>query len=327
MLTLDAASLVLVYSAITVYAMAFIAFTLDLARRATEVRTTTTARMPVTAGQNVRQELEQEEIEAGDGTASRRRLVWLRIGLSLTIIGFVLHLVATVLRGIAAERVPWVNMYEFSLTATLIITGVFLGVQLRHDLRFLGTFIVGLVVVLLGGSTLSFYVAVTPLVPALQSVWLIIHVFVASLGTAFLALGFALSILQLLQHRRESLPETVRPRRLRALASLPSTDRLENYTYRMVIIGFVFWTFTLIAGAIWAEAAWGRYWGWDVKEVWTFVIWTLYAGYIHARSTRGWRGVPSAWLSIVGFTAVLFNYLVVNLFFNGLHAYSGIIST
>ncbi len=323
--SLPAISLVLVFSAITVYALAFIAYTLDLARRAAEVRTAVIPERTLigTDGTTV----EYERIEEGDATASRGRLVWLRIGFALTVIAFVLHLLATLLRGIAAERVPWVNMYEFSMTATLIIVAVFLGVQLRQDLRFLGTFIIGLVVLLLGGSTVSFYVAVTPLVPSLQSVWLVIHVFVASLGTAFLALGFALSVLQLLQHHRDGLPEEKRRRRLRALASLPGTDRLENLTYRMVIVGFVFWTFTLIAGAIWAEAAWGRYWGWDVKEVWTFVIWTLYAGYIHARSTRGWRGVPSAWLSITGFTAVLFNYLVVNLFFNGLHAYSGVIST
>ena len=94
--------------------------------------------------------------------------------------------------------------------------------------------------------------------------------------------------------------------------------------YRVNVIGFVFWTFTLIAGAIWAERAWGRYWGWDTKEVWTFIIWTIFAGYIHARATRGWRGSRSAWLAIIGFTAVLFNFTIVNLFFKGLHAYSGL---
>lgn len=323
--SLDTVSVILVYSAIAVYALAFIAFTMDLARRAGEVRTVAAASVGAAAsGSGGTALLDREQIEAGDATASRGRLVWLRIGLSLTIIGFAVHLVATVLRGIAAERVPWANMYEFSLTATLIITAVFLGVQLRQDLRFLGTFIVGLVTVLLGLSTVGFYVSVVPLPPALQSVWLIIHVFVASLGTAFLGLGAALSIMQLLQHRREGLPVESRFNRMRAFASLPDAERLENMAYRLIIVGFVFWTFTLIAGAIWAEAAWGRYWGWDVKEVWTFVIWTIFAGYIHARSTRGWRGVPSAWLAIVGFSSVLFNYTVVNLFFNGLHSYSGL---
>ena len=128
------------------------------------------------------------------------------------------------------------------------------------------------------------------------------------------------SVVQLLQARREQDPTS----RLRLPASVPSAGVLENAAYRVVIVGFIFWTFTLIAGAIWAEAAWGRYWGWDTKEVWTFIIWVVYAGYIHARATRGWRGSRSAWLAIVGYSAVLFNFGIVNVFFKGLHAYSGL---
>jgi cytochrome c-type biogenesis protein CcsB len=220
--------------------------------------------------------------------------------------------------------VPWANLYEFAMTGTLLIVLVYLGVLTRIDLRYLGTFIIGLVVVLMGGST-TFYVSVVPLMDPLKSVWLVIHVFVASLATAFLALAFALSVLQLMQTRHE--------RRVREgaaktgpgfLRTLPGADRLEGLAYRFAIVGFIFWTFTLIAGSIWANDAWGRYWGFDTKEVWTFVIWVLYAGYIHARATRGWRGSRSAWLSIVGFSAVLFNFVIVNMFFKGLHAYSGL---
>ncbi|PTL74540.1 c-type cytochrome biogenesis protein CcsB [Rathayibacter caricis DSM 15933] len=247
----------------------------------------------------------------------------MRIGFSLTLLAFVLHAAAAVLRGVAAGRVPWANMYEFSLTGTLIIIGVFLVVQLRWDLRFLGAFITGLVLVLLGIATVNYYVAVVPLPPALQSYWLVIHVLVAILGTAFFALGFALSVTQLLQARREGAEENPRSV-LRFLKTLPSALTLENLAYRVTIIGFILWTFTLIAGAVWAEKAWGRYWGWDTKEVWTFIIWTIYAGYIHARATRGWRGTPSAWLAIIGFAAVMFNFGVVNVFFKGLHAYSGL---
>jgi cytochrome c-type biogenesis protein CcsB len=171
-------------------------------------------------------------------------------------------------------------------------------------------------------------------------VWLVIHVFVASLATALFALAFGLSVLQLMQARRERrLTAAARadtagapagqgtgttktgPRFLR---TLPSADALESLAYRFAILGFIFWTFTLIAGSIWANDAWGRYWGFDTKEVWTFVIWVLYAGYIHARATRGWRGSRSAWLSIIGFAAVLFNFTIVNMFFKGLHAYSGL---
>jgi cytochrome c-type biogenesis protein CcsB len=145
-------------------------------------------------------------------------------------------------------------------------------------------------------------------------------------------------VLQLMQTRRERLaiaalsaPEEGRCGHLHAAPPRPALpadaaagDVLEALAYRFTIIGFIFWTFTLIAGSIWANDAWGRYWGFDTKEVWTFVIWVLYAGYIHARATRGWRGTRSAWLSIVGFAAVMFNFTIVNLFFKGLHVYSGL---
>jgi cytochrome c-type biogenesis protein CcsB len=217
-------------------------------------------------------------------------------------------------------------MYEFALTGTLVITTVYLLVLVvsKHDLRFLGTFVTGLVLVLLGVATVNFYVSVVPLPPALQSAWLVIHVFVATSAVGFLALGFALSVVQLLQSRRELVVASAKAAKQSFLATLPDSATLENLAYRVIIIGFILWTFTLMAGAIWAEAAWGRYWGWDTKEVWTFIIWVVYAGYIHARATRGWRGSRSAWLAIIGFSTVLFNFTVVNLFFKGLHAYSGL---
>ena len=135
------------------------------------------------------------------------------------------------------------------------------------------------------------------------------------------ALGAGLAVSQLVQTYRQGRPVS---KKLRFMETLPDADRLEVLSYRVILVGFVLWTFTLIAGAIWAERAWGRYWGWDTKEVWTFIIWVVFAGYIHARATRGWRGNPSAWLAIIGFTAVLFNFTVVNLFFSGMHAYSGL---
>ena len=128
--------------------------------------------------------------------------------------------------------------------------------------------------------------------------------------------------MQLIQSRREANKFAG----LKFLDTVPGSVALENLAYRVIVVGFVFWTFTLMAGAIWAEHAWGRYWGWDTKEVWTFIIWTIFAGYIHARATRGWRGSRSAWLAIIGFSAVMFNFTIVNLFFKGLHAYSGLMS-
>ncbi|WP_447587869.1 c-type cytochrome biogenesis protein CcsB [Microbacterium lacticum] len=373
--SLDTVSVLLVWTAIAIYALAFIAYAVDLARRsdlALQQKDATAtdaarARELVGAGavgsgasgasgvgvsgaggsavSRVRAEEDAAAVNLEARPAARRRYLWARIGTSLTVLGFLFHVAADITRGIAAGRVPWSNMYEFALTGTMLIVAVYLVVLLRYDLRFLGTFITGLVTVLLGATAIWFYTIVVPLSDPLKSVWLVIHVFVASLATALFALAFALSVLQLLQARRERLAVAADEASVTALADtgagsasatpagksgprflrmLPSADMLESLAYRFAIIGFIFWTFTLIAGSIWANDAWGRYWGFDTKEVWTFVIWVLYAGYIHARATRGWRGTRSAWLSIIGFTAVMFNFTIVNMFFKGLHVYSGL---
>ncbi|MDQ1205801.1 c-type cytochrome biogenesis protein CcsB [Microbacterium sp. SORGH_AS_0862] len=331
-LSLDAVSLLTVWTAVAIYALAFIAYTIDLARRSADAADRQDAlvrdrELVAAGGETISQVRASEERAAASLAArgrERSRPVWARIGTSLTWLAFLFHLTGAVLRGIAAERVPWSNMYEFALTGTVLIVAVYLAVLFRYDLRFLGAFITGLVAVLMGWATLL-HVDVVPLADPLKSVWLVVHVFVASLATAFFALAFALSVTQLLQARRErkaaAADAKTGPRFLRIL---PGADALESLAYRFAIVGFIFWTFTLIAGSIWANDAWGRYWGFDTKEVWTFVIWVLYAGYIHARATRGWRGTRSAWLSIIGFSAVMFNFTIVNLFFKGLHVYSGL---
>jgi cytochrome c-type biogenesis protein CcsB len=282
---LNELSILSLYSAMAVYALAFIAFAIDLAKRSSAVGAAEIA-APATA------DAASVGTKAAGGTATLNRIsariandaatpygrsASLRIGVSLTVLAWAVHLVAAVLRGIAAERVPWANMYEFAMTGTLLIVTVYLIVLTRTDLRFLGTFVTGLVLILLGIGALQYYVEVAPLPPALQSVWLVIHVFVASLGTGFFALGFALSFVQLLQSRREERAGTAKPSRLKFLQTLPSAFTLENLAYRVNIIGFILWTFTLMAGSVWAERAWGRYWGWDTKEVWTFIIWVIYA--------------------------------------------------
>ncbi|MFT2818144.1 c-type cytochrome biogenesis protein CcsB [Leifsonia sp. A12D58] len=313
-----------------VYALAFIAFAIDLAKRSsavTEAEATEAGRastVAASAGGSTQTLTKLSARIVNDASTPYGRSPSLRVGVSLTVIAFILQVLATVLRGVAAGRVPWANMYEFAMTGTAVIVLVYLVVLTKVDLRFLGTFVTGLVLVMLGVASLNFYVDVVPLPPALQSVWLIIHVFVATLATGFFALGFALSVAQLLQHRREGIAAGAKSVRLRLLSTLPSSVTLENLAYRVSIVGFILWTFTLMAGSIWAEKAWGRYWGWDTKEVWTFIIWTIYAGYIHARATRGWRGSRSAWLAIIGFGAVMFNFTIVNMFFKGLHAYSGL---
>ena len=358
--SLDSVSVLLVWTAIAIYALAFIAYAVDLARRsdlAVKAKDAAPARELVGASRagaaggdssiaRIRAEEEAARIALEARPSARPRYVWARIGTSLTVLGFLFHVAADITRGIAAGRVPWSNMYEFALTGTMLIVAVYLVVLFKYDLRFLGTFITGLVTVLLGATAIWFYTVVVPLSDPLKSVWLVIHVFVASLATALFALAFALSVMQLLQARRERLaiasdeasgfaaladtgagkPATNADIKSgpRFLRTLPSADALESLAYRFAIIGFIFWTFTLIAGSVWANDAWGRYWGFDTKEVWTFVIWVLYAGYIHARATRGWRGTRSAWLSIIGFSAVMFNFTIVNMFFKGLHVYSGL---
>ncbi|HWI30479.1 MAG TPA: c-type cytochrome biogenesis protein CcsB [Microbacterium sp.] len=340
-LTLDDVSILLIWTAIALYALAFVAYAFDLARRssdatqakdAADAARASTPALVGAGGGSARAGASTTSTSALVSAGGAKRYVMARIGTSLTVLAFAFHLGATLTRGIAAERVPWSNMYEFAMTGTLLIIGVYLGVLLRYDLRFLGTFITGLVLVLLGAAALAFYVEIVPLMDPLKSVWLVIHVFVASLGTAFFALAFALSVLQLMQTRREARAlaaiadgaDASTSRSPGFLRTIPSSESLESLAYRFAIIGFIFWTFTLIAGSIWAQDAWGRYWGFDTKEVWTFVIWVLYAGYIHARATRGWRGTRSAWLSIIGFSAVLFNFTIVNMFFKGLHVYSGL---
>lgn len=332
--TFDSISLLAIYSAMGVYVLAFIFFTLELAKRsaaatasateasATGASSTVAASKKKAVGQGEtiadRGTIATLERNAADATVPPRRME--RIAFALTVLAWVLHVAGAVLRGLANGHVPWANMFEFSLMSSAIGVGVYLALQFWQDLRFLGTYISGSALIVLGLGTLNFYVPVTPLPPALQSYWLVIHVFVATLATGFFSVGAGLSVVQLLQTKREA----GRLSRLKFLTTMPKADALENLAYRVIVVGFVFWTFTLIAGSIWAFHAWGRYWGWDTKEVWTFIIWVLFAGYIHARATRGWRGTRSAWLALIGFGAVAFNYTVVNLFFKGLHAYSGL---
>ncbi|MGW5852972.1 c-type cytochrome biogenesis protein CcsB [Micrococcus sp. 2A] len=257
-----------------------------------------------------------------DYTGTGRRPV-ANVAVAVLAIGWALHAFAVVARSIAAHRVPWGNLYEFMTTGALVIVTVYLAFLIRKDLRFVGSFVTGLVVAMMCAATMGFPTPVGHLQPPLQSPWLVIHVSIAVLASSLFALTAAMSVLQLLQDRAE--------RRAAAgehswsfLRLVPSAFALENWSYRLNAVAFVMWTFTVIAGAIWAEAAWGRYWNWDTKEVWSFVIWVVYAAYLHARATRGWTGSRAAWLSIVGFACIVFNYTIVNKFFPGLHSYAGL---
>ncbi|MDJ0355128.1 c-type cytochrome biogenesis protein CcsB [Paenarthrobacter sp. PH39-S1] len=252
------------------------------------------------------------------------RRVPARVAVALTLIAAVIHGAGVLSRGLAAGRVPWGNMYEFCTTGGFVVAAVFLIVLTRRDLRFLGTFVIGLVLVMLTAASVAFWTPAGHLVPALQSYWLVIHVSIAVMSSALFTLTFAMSVLQLVQSRREGALEQGRPDKAPFMRLVPSALSLENMAYRINAIAFVGWTLTLMFGSIWAEAAWGRFWGWDTKEVWTFVIWVVYAGYLHARATRGWTGTRAAWLSIVGYLCVVFNFTIVNVYFAGLHSYAGV---
>ena len=248
------------------------------------------------------------------------------IGFALFGFGALIHGAGVVMRGIAASRVPWANMYEFSISGAFVLVAIFLAFYRLRDIRIIAAFVNGFVLLILGAATTYFYVQVKTLMPALQSYWLVIHVTVAVLATAFFNIAAALSVAYLLRTSSRIASSTkkfvVGARRV--LEFFPAEKTLERLQVRFNAVGLILWTFTLAAGAIWAERAWHRYWGWDTKEVWTFIIWVLYAGYFHATATRGWTGRRAAWLSLVGFASVLFNFTIVNLFFKGLHVYSGL---
>ncbi|WP_138414750.1 c-type cytochrome biogenesis protein CcsB [Sinomonas gamaensis] len=247
-----------------------------------------------------------------------------RVGVALSILGLLIHAAGVVTRGVAAGRVPWGNMYEFCTTGAFLVVAVFLITLIKRDLRFLGTFVLGLAVVMMVAAAVAFWTPVGHLVPALQSYWLVIHVSIAVLSSALFTLTFSMGVLQLIQSRREAKIAAGGEDRGGFLRLVPSALTLETLSYRINTIAFVGWTLTVMFGSIWAEKAWGRFWGWDPKEVWSFVIWVVYAAYLHARATRGWTGTRAAWLSIVGYACVIVNFTVVNVYFSGLHSYAGL---
>ena len=325
---------VAVYSAMAVYAVALIAFVADLALRGSRLPTSVPAEVParelVGAGAPLAAGGDGEAAGGHGPDAALSRADRLRgSAMSLTWLAFGLHLAGVAARATAAHRPPWGNMYEFSVAGAVVVTGVFLAVCSRRDLRYLGTFVVGPVLLTLGLAVTVFYTNAGQLVPALRSYWLGIHVSVAFIASALLTLGFSATVLQLVQQRRELAraagTETgpLFGRLGRFMDAVPSSSALELTGYRMHVAAFPLWGFTLVAGAIWAEGAWGRYWNWDPKEVWTFVIWVVYAAYLHARATRGWDGRRASMLALLGYGCLLFNFLVVNIWFVGKHSYKG----
>jgi len=249
-----------------------------------------------------------------------------RVGLSLTILAFGFHLASVISRGLAAGRVPWGNMYEFSTMGALAVTAVFLVVVRIYDLRWLGIWVDTAVLMTLGIAVTLLYAEAAPLLPALRSTWLVIHVLAAIAGSGLLTVGTIVTVMYLVAAGRERRLESGESARRgdAYLSRLPASDLLDRVAFRLYAVAFPVWTFAVVAGAIWAQYAWGRYWGWDPKETWALITWLIFAGYLHARSTAGWKGRAAAVVGIIGYASFLFNYFGVNLLFSGLHAYSGL---
>lgn len=251
---------------------------------------------------------------------------WANIGMSLSWLQAGVLLAAVVLRGLSANRWPLGNMYEFAIFGAFGVTAAFVIASLRTDVRWLGVLISGFVLLDVGVAVMVLFTEVAPLVPALHSYWLAIHVTAAVLSTGGFALGSGASLAYLAVDRARRRTDAGQPVRFSrwVAARVPDQRRLDAFAYRVHAFTFPLWTFAVVAGAIWAQAAWHRYWGWDPKETWSFVIWVVYAAYLHARATAGWKGARAAWISVWGFIAVLFNFFVVNILFVGLHSYSGV---
>ncbi len=250
---------------------------------------------------------------------------WIRVAMALSAVAVAAHLTAVVTRGLAVHRAPWGNMYEFVTALTCVAAIFFLFVMVRYRAWALGVFVMGAVVIALGLAETVIYTSAGQLVPALQSYWLAIHVTAMTLATGIFFVAAVLGVVYLASDRYtrrvaagRAAPDNGIMRRL------PSTEQLDRLTYRTIVFGFPVWTFGVIAGAIWADQAWGRYWGWDPVETWAFITWVVYAAFLHARATAGWRGRRAHYIQLLGFASLMFNILVVQTFITGLHSYAGL---
>jgi cytochrome c-type biogenesis protein CcsB len=333
----------LIAGGIIAYSLGFLGFALDAAfgegfdKRA--LATTKSAAVPtqvpalVGASTTSAPPPRREDVPAGtDGAnptpSSEKFKLTRRIGLFAvvcTVIGWLLEGGALASRGLAVHRLPWGNMYEFTLALTFAAVAAFLVILTRQRARFLGVFLMAPVVLALGLAVLVLYVPAAPLMPALHSYWLAIHVTAAIVASGVFIVGTAATVMFLVADRYALASKAGKPVRFTALARMmPDPGVLDRTAYRAFAFAFPIWTFAVIAGAIWAEYAWGHYWQWDPKETWAFITWIVYAGYLHARATAGWRGRKAAYVAMLGFATIIFNFFIVNIFISGMHSYAGV---
>ncbi|WP_043264981.1 c-type cytochrome biogenesis protein CcsB [Streptomyces sp. CT34] len=352
--TLAHNSNLLVYSAMAVYTLAFVAHMAEwvFGSRSKVGRTaaalTTEDKAPATVSVQVARKggtavLERPKVitkavagarDVPDGPGAHggteKGDLYGRIAISLTVLAWALHVGGVLTRALSVQRAPWGNMYEFSTTFGAVAVTLYLALLVfKKNVRWIGLPLVTTVLLDLGLAVSVLYTASDQLVPALHSYWLWIHVSCAILSGAVLYMGAVATLLFLFRDRHEAKladPKGKQPGDFATsvLERLPSAASLDKFAYRVNATVFPLWTFTIIAGAIWAEAAWGRYWGWDPKEVWSFITWVAYACYLHARATAGWKGRKAAYLGLIAFACYLFNYYGVNIFVTGLHSYAGV---
>jgi cytochrome c-type biogenesis protein CcsB len=250
---------------------------------------------------------------------------WLRGAFALTCAGLAVQIVAIATRGLSEHRVPWGNMYEFIAAITCMAVLVLVAVSVRFRAYYVGLFVLIPVVLALALDVTVIYTPAGQLVPALQSYWIAIHVSAMIVAIGLFIVGAVVTVMYLAVDRYERRAAAgLRSRAAGILAHLPSSAVLDRLSYRTILFAFPVWTFGIIAGAIWADHAWGRYWGWDPKETWSFITWVVYAGFLHARATAGWRGRRAAYIQLVGFGCLLFNIIGINLWVTGLHSYAGL---
>jgi cytochrome c-type biogenesis protein CcsB len=311
----------LLFVAVLVYALSMLAFAADSAAGRARRAVPAAVRERVLVGAGGPPVTTRSVPPPAPSTSGR--LGGLAVG--ITSLGWAVHLASVVTRGYAAHRVPWGNMYEFSSVAALVAVTAFLVLLRRGKVdRRIGAFVMVPVVLYLGLAGTVLYTKAGPLVPALNSYWIKIHVFAAVTASGAFMLSGVVALLYLLRARYDDTVAGGRTVRFPVSlgASLPEAQTLDRASYSVIAFAFPVWTFAIIAGAIWAEAAWGRYWGWDPKETWSFITWVLYAGYLHARATAGWKGRKAALVAVAAAAALVVDYYVVNIFVVGLHSYA-----
>jgi cytochrome c-type biogenesis protein CcsB len=337
----------LLICALLVYAVAMVAYACDFAFGKKKAPAVVRARVPelvsAQAGGSAPVVADTAAAGAGDAVAGAdgpggdavvpadqrlgRRPVgfWVTAAVVLTCVGLAFHLAGVTTRGLAVHRLPWGDMYEFVTSLTCVAVAFFLAAMIRYRAYYMGLFLMASVVLVLGLAETVIYTPAGELPPALQSYWLAIHVTAMTLATGIFFVAAVTGITYLVVDRHDRRVAAGRPHGADGiLRRLPGPAELDRLAYRTIVFGFPVWTFGVMAGAIWADYAWGSYWSWDPTETWAFITWVVYACFLHARATAGWRGRRAAIIQLTGFCCLIFNVLVVSLVIPGLHSYAGL---